>query len=104
LPATGRTERHPPPRGPPYQQVNAAVNNLVIAQTGLAYEAYLRLKLTTVLERMAEAAARLSDYPADSSHASFVRSAILVWGTREGLLPAENVSGAQVAIASATRS
>jgi patatin-related protein len=56
------------------------------AFAGAGYIPYLRLKLHEVVERFAAAGAEIGGFPAESSHASFVRQVVEQWARDEGIL------------------
>jgi patatin-related protein len=55
------------------------VNRKAVETSGLAYGAYLRLKLHSVVERFAEVAASLCGYPPASNQAFFIKDVVHRW-------------------------
>lgn len=72
----------------PYQQANTQANSAAVDASGYAFQAYLRLKLLSVVEGMAAAVSGLLAYPPTSTQALFVQQALLRWADDEGLLRA----------------
>jgi patatin-related protein len=69
-----------------YQQANRQGNDGAISSSPYGFQAYLRVKLLTVVEGMAAAISRIRRYPQTSSQALFVRHALLAWADAAGLL------------------
>jgi patatin-related protein len=69
-----------------YGDANSAANTGAISSNTFGFQAYLRLKLLSVVEGMAAAVSRLLDYPPTTTHALFVRQSLLVWADAAGLL------------------
>ena len=81
----------------PYRDANTRANTGAVDASGFAFQAYLRLKLLSVVEGMAASVSRLLAYPPTSTHALFVQQALLRWADDEGLLQAgERLDGDQV--------
>ena len=70
----------------PWTTWNAAANDAAVAEAGLTYATYLRVKIASVLEGFAGSISKICDYPEESNHAALVRSAVFAWGKRRGLL------------------
>src|SRR4051812_22192088 len=70
----------------PYADANAAANTQAIAASGFAFQAYLHLKLLSVVEGMAAAVSRILDYPPSTTQALLVQQALLRWADEAGLL------------------
>jgi patatin-related protein len=62
-------------------------NDRARAETGFAYEGYLRLKLTAVLEDVAALVAELCGYVKDSAEAARVAAVIQQWAAQSGVTP-----------------
>jgi len=75
----------------PYQDANRSANQDAISKAGPAFAAYLRLKLYTVIEGMADGVCQILEYPEGTAQAAFVRAALLRWGELKGLLGAQEV-------------
>lgn len=69
-----------------YAEANTQANETAAGESGYAFQAYLRLKLLSVVEGMAAAVSRLLAYPSTSTQALFVQQALLRWADEEGLL------------------
>jgi predicted acylesterase/phospholipase RssA len=81
----------------PYADANGRANTGAMEASGYAFQAYLRLKLLSVVEGMAAAVSRLLAYPPTSTQALFVQQALLRWADEEGLLVAgEKLTDEQV--------
>jgi len=86
-----------PRLGQEYGDANGAVNEAVATASPFAFQAYLQLKLLSVVEGMAAAVSGLLHYPATSTQETFVRQALLAWADAEGLLePSRELTPAQV--------
>jgi len=70
----------------PYGHANTSANTGAADRSGFAFQAYLRLKLLSVVEGMAAAVSRILAYPPTSTQALFVQQALLRWADHEGLL------------------
>jgi patatin-related protein len=81
----------------PWADWSARVNTLAIANSGIGYSTYLRLKVSSVLAGFASSVSALCGYPTDSNHAALVRDAILQWGRTAGLFDGVEPTDAQVA-------
>ncbi|HET7566530.1 MAG TPA: patatin-like protein [Gaiellaceae bacterium] len=71
---------------PTFQDANAAVNQGAIAANTVAFQGYLRLKLLSVVEGMADALCGLLGYPQRSEQGLFVRETLVRWAESRGLL------------------
>jgi len=69
-----------------YAEANETLVGTAMAELGLLYRAYVRLKLYDVVERFAELANAVCDFPPDSNHAFFVRDALLCWARKKQIL------------------
>jgi patatin-related protein len=69
-----------------YDDANREVNTGVISAYTLGFQAYLRVKLLSVVEGMATLIARIERYPPTSTQALFVRHVLLAWADAAGLL------------------
>lgn len=58
---------------------SSKINKETIAQAGLSYATYLRLKISGTIDRYAQAVCDVCDFPDDSNHAQLVRSALRRW-------------------------
>jgi patatin-related protein len=63
----------------------AKINEQTIAEAGLTYATYLRLKVNGVLDRYAQTACDVCDFPPDSNHAQLVRAVLRQWAEQAGL-------------------
>jgi patatin-related protein len=70
----------------PWSTWNGAANDAAVAEAGLTYATYLRVKIAGVLEGFAGSINTICNYPEDSNHAALVRSTVFAWGKRRGLL------------------
>jgi len=80
----------------PYEQANRAANANAIASAGPSYNAYLRLKLYSVVEGMADAICRLLNYPTNTPQNAFVHAALLWWADAQGILAAPEIGESQL--------
>src|SRR5258708_37812355 len=62
-----------------YAQANKTANADAIASSSIAFQAYLRLKLLSVVEGIATAVCRLRRYPATTTHPLLRRRPLLAW-------------------------
>jgi patatin-related protein len=62
-----------------YEEANKQGNAGAIESSGYAFQAYLRVKLFSVVEGIAAAISRLRRYPPTTSQARFVREALITW-------------------------
>ncbi len=62
-------------------------NNRARKETGFAYDGYLRLKLTAVIEDVASLVAQICGYDKDSSEASRIIAVIQKWAELSGVSP-----------------
>ncbi len=70
----------------PYQDANRQANEEAMQAAGPAFTAYLRLKIYTVVEGMADGICRILDFPQETAQAAFVRAVVLRWAEERGLL------------------
>lgn len=68
-------------------QFRQLANNSARAQTGFAYEGYLRLKLTAVIEDVAAVVAEICGYGRDSIEAQRIINIIQRWAALTGVTP-----------------
>jgi patatin-related protein len=61
------------------------VNKRAIAEAGLAYATYLRVKISGTVDRYAESVCNVCDFPDDSNHAQLARSVLRSWAVERGL-------------------
>jgi len=79
-----------------YDAANSAANTGAIGAAPFAFQAYLRLKLLSVVEGMASSVSRMLDYPAATTQAAFVRQALLAWAQAAELVhPGPELTDAQ---------
>jgi patatin-related protein len=69
-----------------YEEANRRGNEGAIEASGYAFQAYMRVKLLSVVEGMAAAIARLLRYPQSSSQGRFVRDVLITWAKDAGLI------------------
>jgi patatin-related protein len=79
----------------PYDKANQEANTGAIESNGVAFQAYLHLKLISVVEGMATAIAHLLRYPPTTTQALFVERALLNWADAQGLLQTESPISAE---------
>src|SRR4051794_30776636 len=65
------------------------INEQTIAQAGLAYATYLRLKISATVDRYAQSVCDVCDFPADSNHAQLVRAVLREWAEERKLFQQE---------------
>jgi patatin-related protein len=70
-------------------EFSAKINKQTIAEAGLSYATYLRLKMSGAVDRYAEAVCNVCDFPDDSNHAQLVRSVLRRWANDSGLFTQE---------------
>ncbi len=75
-----------PPEDWPWDDWNAAIHELAIGNTGLAYPTYTRGKLNSVVEGFAAGVCSVCAYPPESNHAVLVRAVLVEWAKRRQLL------------------
>jgi patatin-related protein len=68
-----------------WKQWNVAVNERARQDAGFGFATYIRLKLSGVVDRYAQTACEICDFPPDSNHALLVRAAIRCWAEDEEL-------------------
>ncbi|MHB1207102.1 MAG: DUF3376 domain-containing protein, partial [Rhodospirillaceae bacterium] len=76
-----------PLTGPLIGQFRQLANNRARAQTGFAYEGYLRLKLTAVIEDVAAVVAEICGYGRESIEAQRIINIIQRWAALTGVTP-----------------
>jgi len=64
---------------------SAAINKRTVAEAGLAYATYLRLKISGTVDRYADTVCNVCDFPDDSNHAQLVRSVLRCWADEREL-------------------
>jgi patatin-related protein len=69
-----------------YAAANKAANSGAIGASPYGFQAYLRLKLLAVVEGIATSVCGVANYPPQTTHALFVRRALLAWAEAAGLL------------------
>jgi patatin-related protein len=69
-----------------YAKANQTANSGAIASSTIGFQAYLRLKLLSVVEGIATSVCRLTRYPPTTTHALFVRRTLLAWAEAAKLL------------------
>jgi patatin-related protein len=69
-----------------FDAANHAANAGAIAASSFGFQAYLRLKLLSVVEGIATAVCRLTDYPETTTQELFVRQTLLAWATAANLV------------------
>jgi patatin-related protein len=65
------------------------INKQTIAQAGLTYATYLRLKISGAVDRYAQTVCDVCDFPDDSNHAQLVRIVLRHWADDSGLFGRE---------------
>ena len=82
----GSTEQLPEdPNSAVLAEWSTKINKETIAQAGLSYGTYLRLKISGTVDRYAEAVCDVCNFPADSNHAQLVRSVLRTWADQRDL-------------------
>src|SRR5262249_32792489 len=61
------------------------INDQTIEDAGLAYATYLRLKISSAVDRYADAICNVRDFPDDSNHAQLVRAVMRRWADEREL-------------------
>jgi patatin-related protein len=89
------TRAFEPFAGGTYDDANRAINEHLAAEAPLAFQAYLQLKLFSVVEGIASSIGALLRYPAGSTQEAFVREAVVEWARRERLLEPGELTEAQ---------
>ena len=69
-----------------YSAANQAANAGAAGSSTFGFQAYLRLKLLSVVEGIATSVCRVANYPPPTTHALFVHKALLAWADAAGLL------------------
>jgi patatin-related protein len=69
-----------------YAAANQAANAGAVSSSSFGFQAYLRLKLLSVVEGIGTSVCRVADYPPTTTQALFVRQALLAWADAAGLL------------------
>jgi patatin-related protein len=65
------------------------LNERTIAEAGLGYATYLRLKISGVVDRYAQTVCDVCDFPEDSNHAQLVRTVLRSWAGKRSLFTQE---------------
>ena len=79
--------------GKSYDVANRKVNEDAVASNPFGFQAYLRVKLLSVVEGMAATLCGLLDYPPASTQALFVRQGLLRWAAETQILqPSDDVT------------
>jgi patatin-related protein len=68
-----------------FAEWGVAINKQTIADAGLSYATYLRLKISGTIDRYARMVCDVCDFPGDSNHAQLVRSVLRCWADERGL-------------------
>jgi patatin-related protein len=63
----------------------AAMNKRTVAEAGLAYATYLRVKISDTVDRYADTVCNVCDFPDDSNPAQLVRSVLRRWAEERDL-------------------
>jgi patatin-related protein len=74
-----------PPAQWPWAQWSTSVHATALAEAGATYSTYVRLKLSTVVEGLADSVNMLCNYPEESNHAQLVRAVIRAWAIGQDL-------------------
>src|SRR5262245_41055514 len=80
---TGELPEAPPDA--PRATWSAEINRQTIAEAGLTYTTYLRLKISGAIDDYAETVCGTCDFPDDTNHAQLVRSVIRCFASERGL-------------------
>ncbi len=75
-----------PPENWPWTTWNASVHDTAIAQAGMTYSTYMRVKISSVVEGIAASINAICNYPAESNHAQLVLDTVYAWAAKRGLL------------------
>ncbi len=75
----------PDPESPLLDEWGKKLHDAAVKNAGFSYATYIRLKISGVVDRYAEAACNVCDFPADSNHAMLVRTVIRCWAEEVGL-------------------
>ena len=73
------------PNDPRLAEIRKSLDEKAKENAGFSYATYVRLKISGVIDRYAETACAVCNYPPDSTHALFTRSALRNWAEREKL-------------------
>jgi patatin-related protein len=65
------------------------INEQTIQHAGLAYATYLRLKISSTIDRYAQTVCDACDFPDDANHAQLVRSVLRSWADERDLFQQE---------------
>jgi patatin-related protein len=74
-----------PPEAWPWSSWNNAVHGIAIANAGITYSTYTRLKVSDVIDGFAHSICFICNYPEESNHAQLVRETVRAWGRNKGL-------------------
>src|SRR5207247_5481746 len=64
----------PDPAGPQLAEWTQSLHRAALAKAGFSYATYIRLKISSVVDRYARAVCNVCDFPADSNHALVTRT------------------------------
>ena len=73
------------PASPQLADIRTRLDEEAKKSAGFSYATYVRLKVSGVIDRYAETACAVCNFPADSTHALLTRSSLRSWAEREGL-------------------
>ena len=79
------------PRSPELARLRDRLDSTARKDAGFNYATYVRLKLSGVVDRYAETACTVCDFPADSSHAQLARRVVRCWAEEDGLFDQKSV-------------
>ncbi len=79
------TLTHTSPSAWPWSNWNEQVHALAIGNAGISYTTYLRVKISSVADGLAEAVCAVCAYPDESNQAYLVRETIRAWARGHGL-------------------
>jgi patatin-related protein len=83
---TGPLESVPDdPDSPELAQIRKQLDDEARKSAGFSYATYIRLKISGVIDRYAETACTVCNFPSDSTHALLTRSSLRSWANREEL-------------------
>jgi len=74
-----------PPEQWPWNTWNSAAHDAAIAQAGMTYSTYMRVKISSVVEGIASSINAICNYPEESNHAQLVRDTVYAWAANRGL-------------------
>jgi patatin-related protein len=75
----------PDPASPRLGEWAQALHRAAVERAGFGYATYIRLKISGVVDRYADAVATACEFPADSNHAMLVRAVLRCWAEEAGL-------------------